>query len=90
MCVVWGSPYNNNVGIGIHLVEELKCFWTVNEWQVCRHETQTPQLQLHYQQSLIPTQKFNIPNINGNNTLTQDDMGLLPVITATVTVSKCQ
>jgi hypothetical protein len=50
---------------------------------VFRHETQTSQLQLHDQESLIPTQKFIIPNINGNNTLTQDNMGLLPVTTAT-------
>jgi len=50
---------------------------------VWRHETQTSQLQLHDQESLIPTQKFNIPNINGNNTLTQDNMGVLPVTTAT-------
>lgn len=48
-----------------------------------RHETQTSQLQLHDQESLIPTQKFNIPHINDSNTLTQDNMGLLSVTTAT-------
>lgn len=64
-------------------LKNLKYFWTVNEWQVWRHETQTSQLQLHDQESLIPTHKFNIPNINGTNTLTQDNMGLLPVTTVT-------
>jgi len=64
-------------------LKNLKCFWTVNEWQVWRHETQTSQLQLHDQESLIPAQKFNIPNIKGNNTLTQDNMGVFPITTAT-------
>jgi len=50
---------------------------------VKRRETQTSQLQLHDQESLTATEKCNIPNINGNNTLPQDNMGVLPVTTAT-------
>jgi hypothetical protein len=58
-------------------------FLSVNEWQVWRHETQILQSQLCEQESHIPTLKLNIPNINGNNKLTQDNMGLLEVNTAT-------
>jgi hypothetical protein len=58
-------------------------FLPVNEWQAWRHETQTSQPQLHEQESLTATLKLNIPNINGNKTLTQDDMQLLEVTTAT-------
>ena len=48
-----------------------------------RNETQTTQLQLHDQERLILTQKCIIPNIIGNNTLTQDIMGVHPVTTFT-------
>jgi hypothetical protein len=70
------------LGTEIHLFKKLKMFMPVNEWQVWRHGTQTSQ-PLHEQESLIATLKCNIPNINGNNTLTQDNIELLEVTTAT-------